>query len=203
MNGLFYEKDRWNYQHASLRSNIEKSTFPHQLKLAVRPFSPERETCWTPPLCEAFAFLRSLSLRSSTILPYAPKLWNQLSTRQTAEAVCRQLFYAIPRRIVNGQKLYRRKASKIFPSLEREGDHLLVRWWKVESSMFGWRNGINMLPIITQNGHTIHAIFDFLLIDHTTLCSNIQQSTFPHQQLLDVLYMAGGSTLKLETGYCV
>ena len=31
------------------------------------------------------------------------------------------LFYAIPRRIVNRQKLYRRKASKIFPSLEREG----------------------------------------------------------------------------------
>ena len=29
VNGLFYEKDRWNYQHASLRSNIEKSTFPH------------------------------------------------------------------------------------------------------------------------------------------------------------------------------
>ena len=60
-----------------------------------------------------------------------------------------------------------------------------------------------MLPIITQNGHTIHAIFDFLLIGHTTLCSNIWQSTFPRQQLLDVLYMAGGSTLKLETGYCV
>ena len=53
--------------------------------------------------------------------------------------------------------------------------------WKVESSLFGWRNSINMLPIITQNGHTIHAIFDFLLINHTTLCSNIQQSTFPHQ----------------------
>ena len=46
--------------------------------------------------------------------------------------------------------------------------------------MFGWRHSINMLPIITQNGHTIHVIFDFLLINHTTLCSNIQQSTFPH-----------------------
>ena len=30
------------------------------------------------------------------------------------------LFYAIPRRIVNRQKLHRRKAPKIFPSLERE-----------------------------------------------------------------------------------
>ena len=43
-----------------------------------------------------------------------------------------------------------------------------------------------MLPIITQNGHTIHAIFDFLLINHTPLCSNIQQSTFPHQLKLAV-----------------
>ena len=70
---------------------------------------------------DANAFLRSFAFSSSTILPYAPTLWNQLSTRQTAGAVGRQLFCAIPRRIVNRQKLYRREASKIFPSLEREG----------------------------------------------------------------------------------
>ena len=29
VNGLFYEKDRWSHQHASLRSNIQQSTFPH------------------------------------------------------------------------------------------------------------------------------------------------------------------------------
>ncbi|WP_270456448.1 hypothetical protein, partial [Allisonella histaminiformans] len=38
VNGLFYEKDRWSYQHTSLRSNIEQSTFPHQPKAGGSPF---------------------------------------------------------------------------------------------------------------------------------------------------------------------
>ena len=121
VNGLFYEKDRWNYQHTSLRSNIQQSTFPHQPKAGGSPFLSRTGNVLCSFHLDANAFLRSFAFSSSTILPYAPTLWNQLSTRQTAEAVCRQLFYAIPRRIVNRQKLHRRKAPKILPSLEREG----------------------------------------------------------------------------------
>ena len=93
---------------------------PTSQRLAVHPLSPESETFEPlPPInsnsfCEIALFIFSSILISSS------------------KNVC-LLFYAIPRRIVNRQKLYRTKAYKIFPSLEREGDHR--RWWKVEASL--------------------------------------------------------------------
>ncbi len=106
-------------------ANIQQSTFPHQPKAGGPPFLSRTGNALCSFHLDANAFLRSVTLISSTILPYTPTLWNQLSTRQTAGAVGRQLFYAIPYRIVNRQKLYRRKASKIFPSLE---DHILIKF---------------------------------------------------------------------------
>ena len=39
------------------------------------------------------------------------------------------------------QKLCKRKACSTFPVLERKGDHLRSRWWKVECCMFERRKG--------------------------------------------------------------
>ena len=82
-------------------SNIQQSTFPHQPKAGGSPFLSRTGNALCSFHLDANAFLRSVTLISSTILSYTPTLWNQRSTRQTAEAVYRQLFYAIPRRIVN------------------------------------------------------------------------------------------------------
>ena len=50
------------------------------------------------------------------------------------------LFYAIPRRIVNRQKPYRRKASKILPSLEREGKGRKL--CLLSANSYGIRDGV-------------------------------------------------------------
>ncbi len=95
--------------HAFLCSNIQQSTFPHQPK-AGGPSSLSREGNLRAPapinsnlFCEITLFIFSSILISSSKNVYL-------------------LFYAIPRRIVNRQKLYRTKAYKTFPSLSREGE---------------------------------------------------------------------------------
>ena len=93
---------------------------PTSQRLAVHPLSPESETFEPLPLINSNSFCEIALFIFSSILISSSK------------NVC-LLFYAIPRRIVNRQKLYRTKAYKIFPSLEREGDHR--RWWKVEASL--------------------------------------------------------------------
>ena len=104
MNGLFHEKDRWNYQHASLRSNIQQSTFPHQPKAGGSPF-----------------LSRTGNLR-------APAPINSNSFFEIA-------FF--PRYLYLRQK---RKASKIFTSLEREGKgHKLCL---LSANSYGIRDGV-------------------------------------------------------------
>ena len=62
----YYRYSHWFTYSILLSTGVRRSP----------PFSPERETCCMLPICGAFAFLRFLTFSSSTILPYAPTLWN-------------------------------------------------------------------------------------------------------------------------------
>ena len=164
-------------------SNIQQSTFPHQPKAGDSPF-----------LSRTGNVLQAFHLSAFACFPFYKRIFQYLTISPWHMFVYkgRQKYVSFCHKSKQFHFLAKEILALRFPSLEREGDHLLVRWWKVESSMFGWRNGINMLPIITQNGHTIHAIFDFLLIDHTTLCSNIWQSTSPaSNSLMSYIWLAG------------
>ena len=62
------------------------------------PLSPERETC----ACFSFGETFALPLSSSTIIPYAPTQWNQLSTKKTDQ-----------RQEVRGQRKNRRQTGSL------------------------------------------------------------------------------------------
>ena len=86
-------------QHSFLCSNIQHSTFPHQPK-AGGPSSLSREGNLRAP-----APINSNLFREITLFIFSSIL---ISSSKNVYL----LFYAIPRRIVNSQKLYRTKALK-------------------------------------------------------------------------------------------
>ena len=97
-----------SFSNIPLCSNIQESTFPHQPKAGGPPFLSRTGNLRAPAPINSNSFCEIALFIFSSIL---------ISSSQNVYL----LFYAIPRRIVNRQKPYRRKASKILPSLEREG----------------------------------------------------------------------------------
>ena len=111
------EKDRWSYQHASLRSNIEKSTFPHQPKAGGSPF-----------LSRTGNVLHAFHLTAFACFPFYKRTFQYLTIslwhmfvykgRQKHVSFCHK------------SKQFRFLAKEIlalrFPSLEREGPSKMV-----------------------------------------------------------------------------